>query len=511
MTALFLTPDEEAEEQHSIVVMMQPSAKLEPPATDTTAHPQPKRALGLRDLVLFYVVTTLSLRWIAVAAAAGPSSLVIWMVGLATIFLPVAMSVMELSSRYPDEGGMYLWSKQAFGNFSGFLTGWVYWTSNLAYFPSLLYFAASNALYVGGDKWEALQRSPAFFIVFSMCGVALVLVLNVIGLDIGKWLNNLGAIGAWLPAGLLCVVGAIAWRRFGSATSFAVSTMKPSLNVGNVGVWATLLLAFVGAESASCLGGEIKAARRTIPRALVIAGVLVTTGYMLGTIAMLIVLPHEQFNNLQGIMQAISTSAARIGWRGMGPAVALLICIANLGCCSAYLAAMSRLPFVAGIDRFLPRAFGRLHPRWGTPHVALMVQALFCVVFVLLGQMGSTVRAAYQVLVSMTIITSFIPYLFMFASLIRLQREPAGPEIVRVPGGKPAAIAVAVVGLIGTCVALVGSVIPDPSEPNKVLVVVKIVLLSVALIGGGAGLYALSSWRGSRAAQEQGRGKIGLG
>ena len=194
-------------------------------------------------------------------------------------------------------------------------------------------------------------------------------------------------------------------------------------------------------------------------------------------------------------MQAISSSAERIGWYGLGPAVALLICVANLGTISAYLAAMSRLPFVAGIDRYLPRAFGRVHPRWGTPHVALIVQALCCFVFALLGQLGSTVRGAYQVLVSMTIITSFVPYLFMFAALIRLQREPAGPGIVRIPGGRPAAIAVAIVGLIGTSLALIGSVFPDPSEPHKVLMVTKVVLLSFVVLGGGAGLYLLGKRR----------------
>lgn len=462
---------------------------------DAAAHPQPKRVLGLRDLVMFYVVTTLSLRWIAVAAAAGPGSLVIWIAGVTTIFLPLALCVMELSSRYPQEGGMYVWSKQAFGNFSGFLTGWVYWMSNLAYFPSILYFAASNALYVAGKKGEALQSSPAFFITFSFLGIALALALNVVGLNVGKWLNNVGAVGAWIPAALLCVVGAVALYKFGSATSFAPSALRPSLTLGNIGIWAALLLAFVGAESASCLGGEIKNARRTIPPALLIAGATVTAAYMLGTIAMLIVLPHDKFNNLEGIMQAISSSAERIGWYGLGPVVALLICLANLGTVSAYLAAMSRLPFVAGIDRYLPRAFGRVHPRWGTPHVALIVQALCCLVFALLGQLGSTVRGAYQVLVSMTIITSFIPYLFMFTALIRLQRQPAGPEIVRIPGGSGAAIAVSIVGLTGTCVALVGSVFPDPSEPHKVLMVTKVILLSFVVLGGGAGLYMLGKRR----------------
>ena len=255
--------------------------------------------------------------------------------------------------------------------------------------------------------------------------------------------------------------------------------------------------AFTGAESASCLGSEIKDARRIIPRALLIAGVLITAGYMLSTVAILIVLPAHQLNNLEGIMQAINGSAERIGWHGLGPAVALLICVANLGSVGAYLAAMSRLPFVAGIDRYLPKPFGRLHPRWGTPHIALLTQSLFSLAFVVLGQLGSTVHGAYDVLVSMTIITTFLPYLFMFAALIRLQREPVGPEIVRVPGGPWAAKAVAVLGFVGTCAAIVGSTIPDPSEPNKGLVVIKVVGLTIAVVGGGARLVRAGKMEGT--------------
>ena len=461
-------------------------------------EPQQRRVLGLSDLVMFYVVATLSLRWLAVAAAAGPSSLVIWVLGLVTIFIPLALCVMELSSRYPQEGGMYVWSKQAFGDFSGFMTGWIYWVSNLPYFPALLYFAASNALYVVGNKGKALQGSPTFFIMFSFGGLALALVLNIVGLGVGKWLNNLGAIGAWVPAGLLCIAGAIAWHKFGSATRFDVGSMKPTLSLSNAWVWATLLSGFTGAESASCLGGEIKDARRTIPRALLIAGVLITAAYMLGTIAILVILPPQRVNGLEGIMQALSSHAAGIGWSGLGPAIALLICIANLGGVSAYLAAMSRLPFVAGIDRSLPSAFGRLHPRWGTPHVSLIVQGVCSMIFVVLGQLGSTVQGAYQMLVSMTVITTFVPYLFMFAALVRFQSEPAEPHVLRISGGKPVATFIGIVGFTATTLVIVCSAIPDASEPHKALAVGKTVGLSIVLFGGGAVLHQIGKWKGSK-------------
>src|SRR5206468_1423080 len=107
-----------------------------------------RRALGFRDLVLFYLVTTFSLRWIATAAAAGPVALVLWVIAAACLFVPMVFTVVELSSRYPEEGGVYVWSKRAFGPFSAFMTGWMYWATNLPYFPGLLYFAAANALFV---------------------------------------------------------------------------------------------------------------------------------------------------------------------------------------------------------------------------------------------------------------------------------------------------------------------------------------------------------------------------
>ena len=167
----------------------------------------------------------------------------------------------------------------------------------------------------------------------------------------------------------------------------------------------------------------------------------------------------------------------------------MLICISNLGGVGAYLAALSRIPFVAGIDRFLPAAFARVHPKWGTPYVSLIVQSLCCVLFIVLGQLGSTVHGAYQLLVSMTIITNFVPYLFMFAAMIRLQREPVEPGVVRVPGGKPVAIALATLGFVTTCAVILGSMVPDANEPNQALAIAKILLLNALLFGGGILLY----------------------
>ena len=450
---------------------------------------KPKRVMGFRDLVLFYVVTGVSLRWIATAAAAGPSSIVVWIGAWLTFYTPLALSVIELSSRYPNEGGLYVWSKKAFGNFSGFMSAWTYWTSNLPYFPSVLYFAASNALYIRQAAWGHLSNNATFYIVFSLLTLAAATFVNIVGLDVGKWLHNVGALAMWIPAAIVIGMGVIAWQRYGSATSFTFRSMTPSFHFNNIIFWSLLIFAFGGSETASFMGEEIKNPRRTLPWGLFVAGLTVAVCYILGTVGVLLALPSSEVGNLQGLMQAISKTASRVGFESVVPFAAFLIALSNVGACGAYLAAVARLPFVAGIDRFLPRAFGSLHPRWKTPWVALLVQFGIGVLFIFLGQAGTSVKGAYDVMASMTVIVYFIPYLFVFAAMIKLQAEPAGPEVIRVPGGKPVATLVAIVGLIATTFTIALSVLPQPDEPNKPLAVLKVVGGSVALLAIGAGIY----------------------
>lgn len=473
----------------------------------TTASPTPLkpevpklcRVLTFRDLFLYYIVTSFSLRWIATAAAAGPSGLVIWVVAALGLFVPLVFTVLELSSRYPEEGGIYVWSKQAFGPFAAFMTGWAYWGSNLPYLPGLLYFAAANALYIGGPSWQALSSSSGYFMVVSMIGLAIAVAMNVVGLDVGKWLNNAGALASFVPAGLLGILGVLSWGRFGSATPMSLRAFAPSTGLKDVIFWSTIAFAFGGVESASTMGEEIHDARRTIPRAVLAAGAVMTILYLIGTFSVLLAIPSAKVSGLQGIMQAIEAMAARVGALWLIPLVAALVTLSSLGGVGGWFAATARLPFVAGIDRFLPAAFGDLHPKWRTPYVALLVQAAIAGLFVLLGQAGTSVRGAYDALVSMGIIAYFIPFLFMFAAMIVLQREPAGVDVMRVPGGSPMAIALASLGFIVTAVSIVLACVPPDAEPNKALAVVKVVGLSLLLLGVGALVYAAGRRRASRA------------
>src|SRR5262245_6765993 len=280
-----------------------------------TAHPtgELKRALGFRDLFLFYITATFSLRWMATAAAAGPSALVIWVIAALGLFVPLVFTVLELSSRYPQEGGIYVWSKRAFGPFAAFITGWTYWGSNLPYLPGLLYFAAGNALYMGGASWQSLSTNSFYFITVSMVGLALAVTLNVVGLNVGKWLTNVGAMASWIPALLLIVLGFYSWRQFGSATPMESKAFVPSTSLKDVIFWSTIAFAFGGPEVGATRGEEIKDARRTVPRAILAAGAAMTVLYILGTFSVLLALPKEKVTGIQGIMQAIQAVTQKTG------------------------------------------------------------------------------------------------------------------------------------------------------------------------------------------------------
>ena len=458
-------------------------------------EPALRRGIRFRDLALFYVVSGMSVRWTAMAAAAGPSILVVWVAALTCFFVPLAASVMELSSRHPDEGGLYVWTREAFGGFAGFIAAWTYWMSNLPYFPGVLYFGAASALFAFGEHAQALAASPAYYATFAIAWLAIITLLNIRGVDAGKWLNNVSALGALLPLAVLILLGAATYARFGAATHITVPSLVPHLTLNNAIFWSSVFFAFGGVEAGSAMGDEIRNPRRIIPWAILVGGSVLAIGYIAGTGALLVALHSADVGGPDGFVNGIRLMSARLGIAGLLAPIALFVALNAVGGAAAYLSSTSRLPFVAGIHRCLPPAFGRIHPRYRTPWVAIGVYGLAGMGVTLLGQAGTTVRGAYQVLVSMGVLSYFVPYLFLFGAMIRLQSRPAGPEVRRVPGGKPVAIALASVGLASTAVTIVLSAFPADDEPDKVLAILKVVGGTAVLIGAGVAVFLFSQWK----------------
>ena len=453
-----------------------------------------KRELGFFDLTLFYIAGGLSLRWIATAAAAGPSTVLIWIFACLFFFVPLAACVLELSARYPQEGGLYVWTQLAFGDFSGFLAAWTYWMSNLPYFPAVLYFGAGSLLFAF-PHGQKLTNTSNYYLLFALVCLALITILNVRGLKFGKWLNSFGAFGSWIPIIILLGLASISIFRFGSATKFTAASMTPHSDLKNAIFWSTIFFAFGGCESGSFMSEEIKNARRTIPRALIVSGVILAVSYIAGTIALLVALPSPAISGVGGFASAIQVMCSRLGLSWVVVVIALLVALNSIGGAASFLSSTSRLPFVAGIDRYLPQAFGRVHVKWGTPWIAIIFYGSAGMLCALLSQAGSSVQSAYDLLVSMSIITYFIPFVFLFLAMIRLQREPIPPGITRLPGGKPVAILLASTGLITTGLTIVLAVFPPDNEPHKRLAIAKVIGSTFLLVGAGVVVFLSGKWR----------------
>jgi amino acid transporter len=467
---------------------------LPSPAGGTPSGPTLKRSLRFRDLTLFYVVTILSVRWIATAAAAGPGTLVVWVLALVGLFLPLAASVLALAARYPEEGGLYVWTREAFGDGTAFLAAWTYWMSNLPYFPAILYFGAGSMLVAFGRHGRALAASPAYYMGFAVLWLVIIMALNVRGIESGKWLNNICSIGGWLPIMILILLAIVVASRYGSATHFTAASLAPHLSLRNAIFWSTIFFAFAGCEAASFMGEEIDNAHRILPRALLTAGSIIAVAYIAGTTAMLIALPSDAVSGVDGFMRGMEQLATHLGIPWLIPIMAVLVTLSAIGGAAGFLSSTSRLPFVAGIDRYLPAAFGSIHPRYRTPWIALIVYGSAGIVTAILGQAGTTVRGAYDVLVSMAVITLFIPYLLLFAAMIRLARRGRLTHYP-LPGGATVAIALAVIGFASTALTIVLSTIPAPDDANPPLAVAKVLLSTLAVILTGLAVFAIGRRR----------------
>jgi amino acid transporter len=374
--------------------------------------------MGLRDLVLFNIAAVVSIRWLATAAHIGPGSLALWAGAAVFFFVPLARAVAHLTEWLPEEGGVYVWTRHSFGEWHGFVCGWCYWLSNVFYFPNLLVSGVGIALYTA-----AVAEDRLVVIAVSLAVLVAALVANLLGLRVGKWLQNVGAPATCAAGAGLIALGALVLARGGAAGRVGA---LPDWNWNSLNFWSQIAFAFGGLELGAILAGEIRDPRRTVRRAAWISGLVIAGFYILGTMAILTLLPPGRINVVTGLGQAAEAAAGRLGLAWVAPALALLILLGFAGQFGAWMGGGARLAFVIGLERYLPAAFSRLHPRWGTPHVALYTQAAACAFFLVAMQLGENLRTGYQLLVDMTVITYFIPFLYLFAAVWKRGRRWIG-------------------------------------------------------------------------------------
>ena len=458
--------------------------------------------MGFWDVLLFNIATVLGPRWIAAAGHNGTSSISLWVIAAVFFFVPGAFVINELSSRFPDEGGLYVWAKEAFGDFHGFVAGWTYWIYTVFYFPGLLLASASMSAYILGEKGAAFSQDQAFLLTVSLVLLVVAVVLNIIGLNVGKWLQNAGGVGTYLPLLMLVGVALLVYFKQGSVTQFTWASMAPTWNWDTVNFWSQIAFAFTGLELVSAMSEEVRDPRRTLPRAVFGAGAMIAFMYVVGTFAILSLVPAAALDPKSGVFHAITLGSVVLKVGVLGILAALLVTVGNAGGVGSTVAGIARVPFVVGIDRYLPAAFGKIHSKWKTPYISILVQAGISGAILLLSQIKSeTVQAAYQMLIDAAIILYFIPFLYMFAGVLKLsgrKDRTANPHAVLVPGGQAGLWLSGILGFIVVLIGIFVSLVPPGDSINKWSFELRLVGGTAVSILLGLALY----WRGARSKRD---------
>jgi amino acid transporter len=383
--------------------------------------PHLRRVLGRWDLVLLFVVAVFNLNVVPSVAANGGVTVWLWIISLVLFFWPQGIAVIELAHRYPGEGGVYLWAKEVFGDFHGFLSGWCYWTNNMMYVPTIMLYFVGVFVFVLGAGHESLADNKTFALTASLVLLFLLVLLNILGLGVGKWLNNLGAIGTGVAAAVLIGLGIVIWLRFGTAVTAADFRIpaNPRFVLNSFGV---ICFGLVGLELASVMGDEIESPQKTLPGAVAWGGVLSGLLYIGATLTLLIAVSKSDISVLQGIVQAVGRMAGRVGVGWIVAPFAFLLSISIAGIGSAWLGGSARIPFVAGLDSYMPSWLGKIHPKYATPYAALIVHAAVSMILVVINFSftGVGVQETFQKLLSLAVVLQLIPFLYMFGALLKI-------------------------------------------------------------------------------------------
>jgi len=406
-----------------------------------------------------------STRWIPAAAHAGPGSLTLWLLAAVFLAAPLADVVGTLSAKYPGVGGFYLWTRRDFGPWHGFLCFWIYWLAMAFWFPSAAMFYMSAGLDLLGPTGAHWGENRLYLMAVSVVAIWVALGTNLIGMKIGKWTENLGGASAWIMTALLAAVALVAWRHRGPATPL---DLRPTWDWGTVNFWSSIAYGMTGLELAAIIGTEIHEPEHTLPRAGWIASGFVTLFYAVATLALLVLMPSSSISEMNGLAQAAVAASDVVGARRLVPLLAMLVMASAVGQFGGIGTSVSRLPFAAGMDGLLPPSMAKVHPRWGTPHISMALFGVLASSLLLGAQLGDTLAAAYQVLVSLMVIAGLLPYVYIFASAWK-----AGKHASALSGWAVSAVAIA-------CAA-----VPTDRIVNIWLFEGKLAGMTAAIIGSG--------------------------
>ncbi|MDE3052966.1 MAG: APC family permease [Gemmatimonadota bacterium] len=453
-----------------------------------------KRELRLPDLVLTQVMFIVGAQWVGTAAMLGHAQIVYWLLAMALFYLPQAAVVIYLNRLMPLEGGLYQWAKIGFNDGMGFLVAWNLWVFALILLSSYGVVIADTFTYVLGPAGTHLAGNKWYDGAITGFVVAMIILVSLFGLRIGKWVHNAGGTAHLLTFGALVLMPIVAFAHGTMADHHPFAAAVPKANLISINIFSKLALgALTGFEYVAILAGETKNPARAIGRSVVIATPIIALMFILGTGAVLAATPAGKIDLIAPIPQALTYGLRSFGWAVyIVPVLTLLLLVRHTANVNLLFAGTARLPMVAGWDGLLPRWFTRLHPKYRTPLNSILFLGAVTLVFGALSLVGVGLQEAFQLLDNAAGILYAVCYLVMFAlPIVGMKGFDRAPLWLRLAAGSGFAVSV---------LYIVFSVFPIIDVTSGWSFAVKIIVVVVGANVVGAALYRAAARRSSATA-----------
>ncbi len=447
----------------------------------------PKRVLSVFSLVMINVIAVDSLRTLPITAKLGFSLISYYLLAAFAFFIPVALVAAELATAYPNTGGIYVWVREAFGRRAAFITIWLQWIYNIVWYPTILAFIAATCAYVFAPD---LANNRYYLWGAAVCLFWLFTLLNCFGMRVSSIISILGAsLGTILPMVGITVLGII-WLVQGHPTQIThATTWLPDFSsLGNLSIFSGVLFGLLGMEMSAIHAEEVMNPQRDYPRALAYSTIIIFSTLVLGSLAIVIVVPADALSMVSGLIEAyaIFFNAYNMPW--MTPVTAGLIILGGVSGLAAWIIGPTKALLVSALDGCLPRQFTHMN-RHGAPTIILMTQGI---IFTLLSTViifVDSINEAYWMLSDLCAQLALLAYLFMFAAAIKLRYSRADQHrTYKIPGGNWGMWVVAGTGFICCILTIMIGFVP----PTQISI--ENVTIFESFLVGGMLLFVLVPW-----------------
>ncbi|CAL7961655.1 glutamate:GABA antiporter [Gammaproteobacteria bacterium] len=415
-----------------------------------------KRIMRVWDIVFINIAAIVGVRWLAMTAAYGASSILLWVIAMLLFFIPLGLVSTELATTWPDQGGIYVWVREAFGKRAGFMASWFYWVNNFFYYPAVLTFIT---VIVASIVNPELARNKLF-----VCGCVLGFLwistfINVHGMKAFVRFSNLaGIFGVLLPLMLLIILGfgSVWFWKIPIATDYSWVNWLPDLgSKSNLGFLAVLLFSMSGIELMPTMADETENPQKTFPRATFISAFFIVGLYIASTVAITFVLSPEKLGAASGVIDALFVLERELHIPFLALLVGGMIVLGSVGSIGVWIVAPIKMLLESCKDGALPKWLMQTN-KDDMPTRALLAQAVVVTLIVICTSFLPSINAFFATLVLLAAITLFIPYVFMFLAFIKLRiKYPEKFRPYRVPGCRLIGYLVSGMGLFSVFSALV--------------------------------------------------------